>query len=290
VKVVVTGDKGFLGRHYTKAMRDRRFDVTGVDIKDGKDCRTFFAEDKTRWDLAIHCAAVVGGRETIDGNPLALAGNLGMDAAYFTWAIRNKVRRVVYLSSSAAYPIQLQSRTLAWPLREIDINLHDPGEPDALYGWIKLTGEQLASYAAAAGLSVLVLRPFSGYGIDQDETYPFPALLGRALRRETPFTVWGSGRQVRDWIHVNDIVAGTFRLIEHGVTGPMNLCTGNGTTFDELATLMCKAAHHTAPVKHVREKPTGVEYRVGNPTRLTEHYTPQVSLEAAISAAVKAMV
>ena len=127
----------------------------------------------------IHAAAIVGGRAKIDGNPLALAVNLELDAAMFQWALRTRPGRVVYLSSSAAYPVGLQGTRDHRPLLEGDIQVDDfwPvfGTPDALYGWAKLTGERLAALARAEGVPVSVVRPFSGYSHDQSEDYPFPA-------------------------------------------------------------------------------------------------------------------
>jgi nucleoside-diphosphate-sugar epimerase len=61
--------------------------------------------DNGCWDLVVHCAANVGGRATIDGNPLWVAENLELDAAMFRWAVAMRLPRVVYYSSSAAYPV-----------------------------------------------------------------------------------------------------------------------------------------------------------------------------------------
>jgi len=75
----------------------------------------------------------------------------------------------------------------------------------------KLSGEYLAGFAAKEyGLDVIVYRPFSGYGEDQDLTYPFPSIVRRAVRRESPFVVWGSGKQLRDFIHIDDVVEAVF--------------------------------------------------------------------------------
>ena len=49
-------------------------------------------------------------------------------------------------------------------------------------------------------------RPFSGYGEDQSFDYPFPSLIRRVLNKEAPITIWGSGDQCRDFIHIDDIV------------------------------------------------------------------------------------
>jgi nucleoside-diphosphate-sugar epimerase len=84
----------------------------------------------------IHLAAIVGGRESIEGRPLAVADNLSIDSEFFQWCLKTQPRKIVYFSSSAAYPISLQCDKNI-KLREFDVNLKFPGAPDMTYGWSK---------------------------------------------------------------------------------------------------------------------------------------------------------
>jgi nucleoside-diphosphate-sugar epimerase len=77
-KVLITGHRGFVGRHVTRELQSH--ELTLIDIQEGKDARDFFRYNDTRYDLVIHLAAVVGGRAMIEGNPLALAVDLSIDA------------------------------------------------------------------------------------------------------------------------------------------------------------------------------------------------------------------
>jgi nucleoside-diphosphate-sugar epimerase len=233
----------------------------------------------------IHLAAIVGGRATIEGNPLAVATDLAIDSDMFQWAIKTKPRHIVYFSSSAAYPTYLQRLAYKQTLRENDINLDHIRTPDLSYGWAKLTGETLARYARNEGLKVTVLRPFSGYGSDQALDYPFPSLIERAKRKADPFDVWGTGEQTRDFIHIDDIVAATFEAVINDVK-TLNLCTGRATSFIELAEMTMMQAGYLAPIRKHPGKPSGVEYRVGNPTKMLEIYTPKISLEEGIARAL----
>ena len=72
----------------------------------------------------------------------------------------------------------------------------------------------LAYHGKRLGVPVTIVRPFSGYGPDQDTTYPFTAFAERAARRADPFDVWGDGQQVRDFVHVTDIVNATLALVD----------------------------------------------------------------------------
>jgi nucleoside-diphosphate-sugar epimerase len=299
VKVLVTGAAGFIGRHFLRAVSiDPRWtlvvanDIRTVPGLSGPpsppgDCRTLFARDMgddLTFDLVIHCAAMVGGRAKIDGDPLAVAQNLAIDSDLFRWAIRGNARRIIYFSSSAAYPTSFQRRP-GHALSEDDIRFDEHGgfgTPDQTYGWAKLTGEMLARYAEAEGVRVHVFRPFSGYGSDQDADYPFPAFVDRAFRREDPFEVWGTGTQARDFIHVDDIVNAVFAAVDQDYPGPLNLCTGRPTEFTHLADMVTFAAGYRPDIVPLPDKPVGVHWRVGDPTNMLKVWTPRVSLEEGI--------
>ena len=285
MKILITGDAGFVGRAFHRALAKQRHDITGIDLVNGKEVRHFFATDDTQFDIVIHLAAIVGGRMTIEGNPLSVASDLAIDADMFQWALRTRPKHIVYFSSSAAYPIFLQRLQYQQKLREIDINLEHIRTPDFTYGWAKLSGEMLASYARAEGLKVTVLRPFSGYGSDQALDYPFPSFIERAKRKADPFEVWGRGTQVRDFVHIDDVVGATFAAVINDVK-TMNICTGRPTSFIELAEMVMLQANYLAPIKNNLDAPIGVEYRVGDPTQMLQVYEPKISLEEGIALAL----
>ncbi len=288
MRVLVTGSAGFLGSHFTRSLTDEGHHVTEIDVlaTDPVDARDFFRRSADRFDLVLHCAAVVGGRRTIDYAPMEQAVDLELDAGLFRWALGDYVGRVVYFSSSAAYPVARQ-RT-PWLLAECDADPFDPLLPDALYGWTKLTGERLAHHAREAGLPVTVVRPFSGYGTDQAPTYPFPAICRRAIERHDPIVVWGDGNQVRDFIHVDDLVAATLALAKAGVDGPVNIGTGRPTSMFDLATLAAEAVGYRPRIEARPDEPQGVAYRVADCSLFQTYYTPQVSLEEGIARFVEA--
>lgn len=283
MKALITGHQGFIGRNFSKYLSTNGYTVRGVDIKSGLDCRDFFKTSSSKYDFIIHCAAVIGGKEYQDTNPLDVATNLSLDAEMFNWIIRtNQTCPIIYFSSSAAYPATLQGNEKKI-LVETDIDFYNLGKPEATYGWAKLSGEYLAKIANETyGKQVYVFRPFGGYGADQDLTYPFPAFIKRAVNREEPFVVWGSGEQIRDWIHINDIINGVMATVEAKFLEPVNLCTGIGTSFKELARLVTQSSGYNPEIICDNSKPEGVFYRVGNPSVFHSIYTPKISIENGI--------
>lgn len=214
----------------------------------------------------FHFAAIVGGRAKIDGDPMMVALDLSIDAEFFYWVCRQKPERVLYPSSSAAYPVNLQTDTNAIALSEADIDFNNMGQPDMTYGWSKLTGEYLAKIAAQYyGLKVTCIRPFSGYGEDQDLTYPVPAIAARAANKENPFEVWGSGKQGRDFVHIDDVLDCTLLAMDHITDGTaINIGMGKLTSFLEIIDVFTGFAGYKPTIKPLLDKPVGVHSRYCN--------------------------
>jgi nucleoside-diphosphate-sugar epimerase len=310
MRALITGGAGFVGRHLTKALLDRGFEIVCVDPivpmtgglgpenwpffdprKFSKfhfervDCRAFFGQDRSKFDYAFHLAAMVGGRLMIDHEPLAVAEDLAIDAMFWRWAQIARPEHCVYFSSSAAYPISLQRRDRYQLLSEEIVNFGDNiGMPDMTYGWAKLTGEYLGRLAHSKfGLNVISYRPFSGFGEDQDLTYPFPAIARRVIEHKdsAEFIVWGSGQQMRDFIHIDDCVTciiSTMDRVNHGAA--VNISTGKYTSFIELARMLLLLEGKTGNVHGMSDKPEGVFARGGART-LQEKlgFTPAITLE-----------
>lgn len=261
--------------------RDFRFllrDVIGND--------TYFQKrykiDFDKLTDVFHFAAIVGGRAKIDGDPMMVALDLSIDAEFFYWICRYKPTRVLYPSSSAAYPVNLQTDSHAVALKESDIDFNNMGQPDMTYGWSKLTGEYLAHIAAKYyDVKVTCIRPFSGYGEDQDLTYPVPAIARRAALKENPFEVWGSGKQGRDFVHIDDVLDCTLLAMDKITDGTaINIGQGRLTSFLEIIDIFTDFAGYKPEIKPLLDKPVGVHSRYCNMdfVKKTLGWEPQISI------------
>ena len=307
--VMISGDAGFVGKHYVDFLVEQGHNIIGFDIKGThpynldeqkysrfahwakQDARAVFSDPQTEYpyDVVIHLAAIVGGRAKIDGEPLTVATDLSIDAAFFNWCYQAKPKHVIYFSSSAAYGVELQ-RDPGYRLKETDLvvdGAHQLLMPDMTYGWSKLTGEYLAHHLREAGVKVHVFRPFSGYGSDQGNEYPFGAFIDRALAQDDPFEIWGTGNQTRDWIHIDDVVEGTWTITMEAPPDAYNICTGVPTSFARLGQMVTAAAGYEPDFRFLPHKPSGVHYRVGDPTKMLQYYSPRVTLADGIVRAIK---
>jgi nucleoside-diphosphate-sugar epimerase len=321
-KALVTGGCGFVGRHLVKRLLSMDYQVTvvdnffpgsgfmaiqnwpsHVDISKYKstltfhetDCRAFFKGNDNFYDDVYHLAAVVGGRMVIENDPLAVGTDLSIDADFFYWLskLTKKPGKVHYFSSSASYPVVYQGPLDHKILSESDIDFNSGylGKPDLTYGWSKLTGEYLAKiYYDIYKSPIICYRPFSGYGEDQDLTYPFPSIVKRCI--ETPedqaITVWGSGRQSRDFVHIEncvDLICDYSHSITDG--SAINISTGIATNFNQLAQKVLDILNKKNTIINSSDKPEGVFYRVGSTDLQHElGFTKRTSLDSGLKLAI----
>ena len=178
-------------------------------------------------------------------------------------------KRAARLSTHNQPPIGKQRESSYELLREDMIRFDDDiGMPDMSYGWAKLTCEYLARLAYEKhGLKSVCYRPFSGYGEDQDDSYPFPSICKRAIAHmgQPTLTVWGTGDQMRDFIHIEDCVDGVLTTMDKIDDGDaLNLSTGIYTSFKQFARMAAEECGYEPEVIGLSDKPSGVFARGGD--------------------------
>ena len=295
-KVLVTGGAGFVGRRLVKRLLDLGDEVHCVDslvpmsgaVAPGaewfgtdptdfatfhfyqEDCRHYFKRlGDDDFDYCFHLAAIVGGRLMIEENPLAVADDLSIDAAYWQWAARTRPKKSVCFSSSAAYPVKYQ-RVEGYTLLTEDMItfVDETGEPDMSYGWSKLTLEYLGRLAwEKHGLKSIIFRPFSGYGEDQDVAYPVPSICKRVIEHigADELMVWGSGKQKRDFIYIEDCIDGVLSMMDKIDDGDaVNLSTGVFTDLKTFAETAANQCGYEPRIVGMTDKPEGVFARAGD--------------------------
>jgi|TARA_R110001592_G_scaffold231059_2_gene488132 nucleoside-diphosphate-sugar epimerase len=268
-KILVTGSKGFLGGHTIRYMQDQGHTVTGIDqdiFKDGLPNEHF--------DVMFHFAAFVGGRKGIDNNLYKVARNIDLDRITFEWA-ETHVNKLIYPSSCAAYPKSLQTQH-GTPMREDMAG----GETFDIYGMTKLMAEAMLRFSK---IPCHIMRPFTIYGPGQSMDYPLPAIIQRAKSGEC--SVWGSGTQVRDWVHIDDALKVFDYLVHRDDPIVLNIGTGIPLTFKEVAQIIYNEVHgeYSLNLQTQTDQPEGAGYRYADITLLKSlGLEPKISLAEGI--------
>ena len=252
MKALVTGGAGFIGSNLVDALQARGDEVviaddlsTGrrenlesalangatlveADIRDREGLEELCGRERP--EVVFHLAAQIDVRKSIADPAFDAAINVGGTANVLEAARVAGVRRVVFSSTGGAIYGEGEGQQL--PLAE-----DAPLAPEAPYGQSKYAGEgYLALYERLYGLSAVPLRLGNVYGPRQDplgEAGVIAIFCGRLRDGQRP-TVFGDGRQTRDYIYVGDVVAAMLAAAESQTTGPLNVGTGVETDVLEL--------------------------------------------------------
>jgi nucleoside-diphosphate-sugar epimerase len=277
---LVTGGASFIGSHLVEVLLERGAGVRVIDnLSSGR--RGYIEpldvefiegdllEQETarravaNIDIVFHLAADHGGRGYVDLHQAACATNLALDGNLFLAAVEAGVDKVVYASSGCVYP-NFRSEDPDETLYLAEDVAGPPYDADNMYGWAKLMGEMtLQHYARERGLNAASCRYFTVYGERGKEDHAVIAMIARAFIKQDPFVVWGTGRQIRNWTYVGDIVEGTIRAAERIDDGTaVNLGTMERTSVLEAVEAVMDYTGHHAEIELHPEMPTGPQNRV----------------------------
>ena len=170
-------------------------------------------------------------------------------------------------------------------LKESDIQFGGRlGQPDMTYGWSKLTGEYLARIAHQHyGLHTACVRPFSGYGEEQDLSYP--GAEHRAACSQARESAHGLGQRTAGArlrahrrLHRGDACASSRRVNDGSA---VNIGSGKLINFREVARLFASLEGYEAEIKPVEDKPVGVHSRYADISHMKKilDWQPTISVE-----------
>jgi len=312
--ILVTGGAGMIGSNLVLALRRQGRRVIVVDnlwrgsldnLRDpgGRLCldirKDFYRLDLRRSgvldqirgaiDTVIHLADIVAGIGYVFSHQGEIfRDNLLINTHTFDWVRRRRPRRLIYVGTACSFPLELQNTRRAAALREEQLY---PAHPESAYGWSKLMGTYEADLLEKeAGIQVANLILHNVYGTPCDlgpRSQVIPALALRAHRfpRE-PFTVWGSGRQGRAFLHVDDAVRGILLAMRRGSgCGPIQLGPAVCTSIREIAQQLVRISGKPIRIHYDRSRPEGDQARCADFRKAKRilGWQPRVPIEEGLS-------
>ncbi len=243
-KILITGGSGFVGTNLISKLSRKKYDIFSLDIDDPKkiiDKIDYVAMDirskeidnlikKISPDIIIHLAAQasvsISSKNPQLDNDINLNGSLNL----FLSSINSNLKNFIFFSTGGAiYGEKIGKR----------FNENDLARPLSPYGISKLNFENYLNYFSSQKISkseITILRPSNIYGPWQNpngEAGVVSIFANKMLKNEN-VSIFGTGKEYRDYIYVDDVIDFIFQVLNLGVTGTYNLSSGISTKTIEI--------------------------------------------------------
>ena len=292
-KIYVAGHRGMVGSAIVRLLEKNGHNniVTRssaeLDLRSQQAVSDFFAEEKPAF--VFLAAAKVGGiqaNNTYRGE--FLYDNLMIEANIIQSAYQNKVTKLLFLGSSCIYP-----KMAPQPLKEeylLTGVLEETNEP---YAIAKIAGIKLCdAYRAQYGCNFISAMPTNLFGPNDNynlnNSHVLPALMRKVItakkENNSDVVIWGSGKPLREFLHVDDLAAACLFLMEHyNEAGLVNIGTGTDLSILDLAKLVAKVVGYEGEIKNDPSKPDGTPRKLMDVSKLTKMgWKASISLEKGI--------
>ncbi len=303
-RILVTGGAGFIGSHTVDLLLSEKKEVVVLDnLSSGRlenldlthphlefiegDILEFpLLQDLVQTcDAVLHLAAIASVPLSIEEPIYSFQVNT-QGFLHVLQAVHKAERdvRLVYASSAAVY-----GKTEELPCRD-DRPLS--GQLLSPYALQKLHDEDYAKlYMKLHGIKSLGLRYFNVYGSRQDPHSPYSGVISRfldAYKRNEEITIFGDGKQSRDFIHINDVAMANWLALKNDFAGMLNIATGKPETLLDLVNYLQEAGGKSAVLRFLPGRTGDIPSSYATTTQAAEHiqFRHRVSLKEGIKGMV----
>lgn len=304
-KVLVTGGAGFVGTNLILKLlgkealvratihkkppqiENSKVEFIKANLTKQSDCKKVVEGI----DYVFMCAANTSGAAVIEKTPLVhVTPNVIMNSLMLEAAHKANVKKFLFISSNTVYPLT------DYAVDEDDVN-HTLYEKYFPVGWMKLFTEKMCEMYATKikyPMTTIVVRPGNIYGpyddFDWETSHVIPALIRKAVERHDPFEVWGDGKDIKDFIFVEDLVNGLLLAMEKMEKyDPINIGGGKPITIGQVLKATLEAEGYKPRVVFNTSKPTMIPIRLINISKAKKilDFTPKTSLGEGIKKTVE---
>ena len=270
-RVLVTGGSGFIGRHVVSELASDGAQVRVVDLQphpdpavdivigDIADRAVVERALEGGFDSVVHLAAVTSVLRSVEHPVKTFETNVVGTANVLEAGRGAGVTSLAFASTNA----------VTGPMEAPKISEAATLHPLTPYGSTKAAGEMLMSaYTASYGLRCACIRLTNVYGPGMQAKDSIVARLMRAIRLGTTFEIYGDGNQVRDYVHVSDVVdAMGLALSSDEWAGPTVIGSGISLSVHDVVAAVREVSGAALPVRHGPAKPGEMPAVIVDPSR-----------------------
>lgn len=246
MKVLIFGGAGMVGSSVSSVLKNSSY-IEKVSVSTRKDTdlfsyeQTFNKIDKEQPNIIINCAAMVGGIVANNSLPFDfIVNNLKINLNIIESLRSKKNINLINLGSSCIYPLGAKV-----PISENELMGGSLEPTNSAYAMAKLSSIEMgAALSRQYGNNVLNLMPTNLYGerdnFDEKSSHVIPGLIAKIhkakINTSSSFNVWGSGKPLREFLHVDDLSNAILFLIKNNITtGIYNVGSGEEVSILKLA-------------------------------------------------------
>lgn len=277
-KIYVAGHRGLVGSAIVRNLEEKGYTNiigkthTELDLKDQNAVRKFFEEEKPEY--VFLAAAKVGGINANNTHPADfIYENLEIQNNVIKASLDYKVKKLLFLGSSCIYP-----KMCPQPIKE-EYLLSGYLEPtNEAYALAKISGLKMCQFFKRQyGVNFISCMPTNLYGpndnFDLNSSHVMPALIRKfheaKVNNEDFVEVWGTGKPLREFLHVDDMADGCVFLMEnYDGEEHVNIGTGKEVSIRELAETIKEIVGFTGELKFNTDKPDGTPRKLLDVSKL----------------------
>lgn len=292
-KIYVAGHRGLVGSAIVRRLRQEGYDnlvmatSRELDLREQNAVRDFF--QKERPDYVFLAAARVGGILANSEYPADfIYQNLMIEVNVIESARLSGASKLLFLGSTCIYP-----KMAPQPLKEEYLLTGSLEPTNEWYAVAKIAGIKLCmAYQRQYGCKFISAMPTNLYGpednFDLESSHVMPALIRKfheaKVNGAPEVTVWGSGKPLREFLHVDDCAAACLYLMEnYDGDEIVNIGVGEDISISDLAGLVGEAVGYQGKIAYDTSKPDGTPRKLVDVSRINRlGWRAGISLEEGI--------
>lgn len=305
MKILVTGASGLIGSNLVSALQQEGHTIRvtyrnhisdfgeNVEYFKGDLLDSEFCTEITKdIDVVFHCAANTSGAHVMSSTPLVhVTPNVVMNSQLMEASYEAKVKKFIFMSSSVVYPYTAEK-----PNHEDEFTFGDIYEKYFAVGWMKRYTEKLCemySKVLSPSMQCIVLRPANIYGANDkfdNRSHVLPATIMKVVNKQNPIEVWGDGKDIRDFIHIDDFVRACMVVMDKVDSYDIfNIGSGVGKSVNDILFTCMELEGYDTDVTYNSDKPSMIPIRLLDVSKAKDKlgFETEISLREGLKKTIK---